>query len=192
LTQYCRKTRSGDALLPNGIFGIDPQFFTDWTGIDSLAIGRLQTHLLSYDADLDMSVQLFMDSARGTFTAADPDPLVAKRAGIERDMVRFAPATTATTATGYPMNMAPLIKGPQSRIAFRPPPPRIPLRLGEVAGGYLRAMQRSRQLLNPEGFGSNNWAISASKSATGHSLVASDPHLSLVAPAVFWPVSIDV
>jgi penicillin G amidase len=47
-------------------------------------------------------------------------------------------------------------------------------------------------MLNPEGFGSNNWAISAAKSATGHPLVASDPHLSLVAPAVFWPVSIDV
>src|SRR5262249_35697537 len=171
LTQYCRKTRSGDALLPNGIFGIDPQFFTDWTGIDSLAIGRLQTHLLSYDADFDMSVQIFLDSARATFTAADPDPLVAKRAGIERDMLRFAPATNAPTATGYPMNIAPLIKGPEARIGFRPPSARTTLRLAEVAGGYLRAMQRSRELLNPEGFGSNNWAISASKSAIGHSLV---------------------
>ncbi|MCA9299772.1 MAG: penicillin acylase family protein, partial [Phycisphaerales bacterium] len=37
-----------------------------------------------------------------------------------------------------------------------------------------------------------NWGVAPSRSTTGHTLIASDPHLSLSAPAVFWPVSIQV
>src|SRR5213075_3026195 len=59
VTQVFSKIRSDELHLPNGIFGIDNSAFTDWTGIDSLAIGRLQTHLLSYDADVDLGNQIF-------------------------------------------------------------------------------------------------------------------------------------
>lgn len=40
--------------------------------------------------------------------------------------------------------------------------------------------------------GSNNWVVAPSKSASGHALLASDPHLSLSAPAVFWMVHVSV
>jgi penicillin amidase len=66
-----------------------------------------------------------------------------------------------------------------------------PKLLSQVSG-YLAAMHTMRSMFTREGFGSNNWAISQTRSATGHALVASDPHLSLSAPAVFWPVSIQV
>src|SRR6202035_2202345 len=61
-----------------------------------------------------------------------------------------------------------------------------------TASGYLEAMKTMRRMFKRAGFGSNNWAIAPSRRATRHSLVASDPHLSLSAPAVFWPVSIQV
>jgi len=38
----------------------------------------------------------------------------------------------------------------------------------------------------PEGAGSNNWVVSASRSASGKPLLANDPHLSLTAPAVWY------
>lgn len=42
-----------------------------------------------------------------------------------------------------------------------------------------------------EGVGSNNWVVSGARSATGHPLVANDPHLSLSAPSLWYFVRID-
>ncbi len=185
VSQVFRKIRDGKIHLPEGIFGIPQKAFTDWTGVDSLSIGRLQTYLLAYDADLDLSNQLFFDAARATFKAGDADPVLGKRANLERDLFLFSPADAATTTSGYPMGQ-PLIKPGPAAPAWKRPD------LSLIARGYMAATQHSRTLLNPDGFGSNNWAIAASRSKTGHALVASDPHLSLIAPSIFWPVSIDV
>lgn len=191
VTQVFRKIRSKEIKLPEGIIAIPIEAFTDWTGADSLAIGRLQTHLLSFDADADISNQLALDAARATFPAGDPDPLVAGRAGFERDFLRFAPADPATTTTGYPMGA----KATSGHLGNKGSPAKPRMHkpsLGGLSAGYLDAMRRSRELLNPDGFGSNNWAIAPERSATGHAMVASDPHLPLNAPSIFWPVSLDV
>ena len=89
VTQAFRKIRSGEAHLPPGLVGIPTEAFTDWTAVDSLTIGRFQTYQLSYDADVDLGNQAFFDAARSTFAASDADPVVAKRAGLERDLFRF-------------------------------------------------------------------------------------------------------
>ena len=201
VTQAYHMLQSGKLHLPNGIIGITPDFFTDWHGDDTLAIGRLQTYLLSYDGDGDVSNQEVLDSARLTFAADSMDPLAVKRAGIERDLVRFAPATKATTRVGYPeMGVKSLSKGKGQT-------PQIPKKGGSAstkaeiekrlaraaqAHGYLDAVKRVHDLLASEGFGSNNWGVMPAKSATGHSLIASDPHLNLTAPAIFYPVSLEV
>jgi penicillin amidase len=185
VSQLFAKIADGKVQLPKGIIAIDKSAFTPWTGVDSLAVGRFQTYELSYDADVDVSNQMFFDAARSTFTSGDPDPMIAGRAGLERDMFRFAPANPATTTTGYPMSSGPKPPHPQK------PAPKMP-DLEKIAPGYLAAMHKTRQLFTRLGFGSNNWAISGTRSQDGHALVASDPHLSLSAPSVFWPVSIEV
>src|SRR5262249_44709343 len=40
--------------------------------------------------------------------------------------------------------------------------------------------------------GSNNWVVGPGLTANGHALVASDPHLSLSAPSVFWMVHVNI
>jgi penicillin G amidase len=183
VSQLFRKIRSHDVPLPDGVFGIETSAFTDWTGVDSLAIGRLQEHLLSYDGDEEIDAQILLDAARTAFPAGDPDPSVARRAGLERDLFRFAPSVGATTtSSGFPAPSALEIE----RHGF------VPAHLAEMTAGYRAAMQRVRAMLAPEGFGSNNWAVAPSRSATGHALLASDPHLPLSSPAIFWPISLDV
>ena len=192
VTQAFRKIRSGEAHLPPGLTGIPTDAFTDWTGVDSLAIGRFQTYELSYDADGDIENQSFFDAARSTFTAADPDPVIARRAGLERDLFRFAPGDPATTTTGYP------ILGAKAHAAPRPAPPHLPeartttsspprLRLPRghardarhVHAGGLRVQQ--------------HWAVAPPRSATRPLAGRQRSHLSsLSAPSVFWPVSIEV
>ena len=38
----------------------------------------------------------------------------------------------------------------------------------------------------PDAVGSNNWAVAASRSATGHALLAGDPHLELTLPSIWY------
>ncbi len=204
VTQAYHKLKSGELKLPNGVIGITPDFFTDWKGDDTLAIGRLQTYLLSYDGDGDVSTSELFDSAHLTFRSDAADPLAVKRTGIERDLLRFAPATSATTTDGYPMAGAkslkpgkgntPSIPGKKGTSSVSYSKEAITKRLARTAQthGYLAAVQKVHDLLASEGFGSNNWGVMPSKSATGHALVASDPHLNLTAPSIFYPVSMQV
>lgn len=41
-----------------------------------------------------------------------------------------------------------------------------------------------------EGIGSNNWAVSAEKSASGYPLLANDPHLDLSLPAIWYQIQL--
>ncbi|NNJ54524.1 MAG: penicillin acylase family protein [Bacteroidia bacterium] len=43
---------------------------------------------------------------------------------------------------------------------------------------------------SPEGIGSNNWAVSGSKTKTGKPLLANDPHLGLSLPSVWYEIAI--
>lgn len=54
------------------------------------------------------------------------------------------------------------------------------------------ALERVRMSIAPEGFGSNAWLVAPSRSATGHAMLANDPHLGLGSPATFWPFSFHV
>lgn len=204
VTQAFRAIRDGTIALPDGVFGIPKSAFTDWSPVDSLAVARLQTYLLSYDADADIRFGIDLAKVREAFAASSPDPLAAKRAGIERDLFRFAPFDPTTIADGYPSaapatgqkEEAPAAGRSGKRRDAQGASPRAQ-RLGAkqleaLSGRYLRAVKLVRDGLAPDGFGSNNWVVAPSRSASGHTLLASDPHLSLTAPAVFYPVSIDV
>ncbi|MBK9261055.1 MAG: penicillin acylase family protein [Polyangiaceae bacterium] len=183
VSQYFRALRDREVALPAGILVIQADAFTDFTGEDALAIARLQTYLLSYDGDGDISWTLTLEALKNQFAANSPDPKVAARSGMAQDVFRFAPWDPATTTTGYPMGQSsakPMEKAPDVK------------NLGARTERYRSAVQWLKDLITPEGFGSNNWAVGAARSSTGHALVASDPHLSLSAPAVFWPVSMEV
>ncbi len=52
------------------------------------------------------------------------------------------------------------------------------------AEGMFAGEVRTRQKV--DGIGSNNWAVSGEKSATGYPLLANDPHLDLTLPAIWY------
>ncbi len=191
VTQVFQQIREGKIALPDGIIGIEKAAFTDWTPVDSLAIGRLQTYLLSDLIGSDVDRQELVEAARATFPASAVDPIVKKRAGLERDLLRFAPADPATTTDGYPRSRKVGPVGPKRRGAT-PPTARVGAAAITATSAWRAALRSVKDLVAPAGFGSNNWGILPSRSATGHAMIASDPHLSLSAPSVFWPVSLAV
>ena len=55
VTQWNQAYRAGKVSPPQELVGLPASAFTDWSPIDSLAMARLQTWSLSYDADTDIS-----------------------------------------------------------------------------------------------------------------------------------------
>ena len=45
--------------------------------------------------------------------------------------------------------------------------------------------------MSPEGIGSNNWAVSGSKTASGNPILCNDPHLQLTLPAIWYEIQIN-
>ncbi len=205
--------RDGSVDVAGSWFGWGPQFFTDWTPQDSVAMGRVQAWNLSYDADTDVSFTRLWNDVLGTYNSSAVDPLVLKRANYAMEALRYAPIDPATPLPGYPdessflkhVGLVPVAKraaaNPIARALDVPgvvaPKPIANPTLLEKAEPYLRSVQRAREMFGYSGEklsdrGSNNWVAHGSVTDTGNPIVANDPHLSLFAPAVFWPVHIVV
>lgn len=210
VTQWNRGYREGKLKAPADMAGLPKSAFTDWSPVDSLAMARLQTFALSYDADDDISRSERVEKVRGVFNASATDPAAKARAGLLIDAFRFDPLDPATPLVGFkdeplPGDLLPG-PGPGARTGLvapaKPsakttlgsaPTPRLPLGLAAAAAPFVRSIRRVRDLFGgDEFFGSNNWGVAGSKTATGNAMVASDPHLGLSSPMVFWPTHIYV
>ncbi len=64
-----------------------------------------------------------------------------------------------------------------------------PLPIPKPSRGFLAQMTANIKTHEiEEGIGSNNWAISGSKSASGYPILANDPHLDLTFPSIWYQV----
>ncbi len=208
VTQWNRAFREGKVQMPDTLLGYQPEHFTDWTPVDSIALAKLQTMELSYDADADISRTEKVEKVRAVFDAGSSDPLAKKRAGLLLDVFRFAPPDPATPLSAFPddapsayrrwsspsaKNMHSGLLGYGIKSVKTPPTPSVSLAAIERAGPFVGALERIRNLFTgDEFFGSNNWAVSGTKTASGYAMVASDPHLSLSSPMTFWPTQLVV
>lgn len=189
VTAYFREIRNGDKGIPNAWLAIPADRYEDWTGVDSLAIGRLQSWALSYTGDDEIEATALLQAIQDKFKADATDPLVKARAGLALDFVRFEPlAKRPVLDTGVP---ASAFLGDKPRPAPVPFPRLSPALLQEVAP-MVQAMKDTRDFLGKGGWSSNNWVVSPQKSATGAALAASDPHLGLPAPSIFWMTGVHV
>ncbi|WP_428330532.1 penicillin acylase family protein [Mucilaginibacter sp.] len=84
----------------------------------------------------------------------------------------------------YPFNESPIIPV-GTKWDFKPLP--IP----KPSASYLAQMTENIQTkeIKP-GIGSNNWAISGSKSASGYPILANDPHLNLTFPSIWYQMQL--
>ncbi len=200
VSQFYARIQSGDEQLPRAMVGLPQAIFTPWTGVDSLAVARYQSEALSFDAGSDISRQNFLDVLQSVFVGTSPDAELARRAGLERDLLRFAPLDPTTTLPGFPNDTSmtqsfvpPNKKVARSRLPEKLRSVHVPQALIDTTSGWLAAQKETEHyfgdLLTR---GSNDWIVNADKTASGKSLLANDPHLSLSSPPVFWTVQLDV
>lgn len=171
-----------------------------WTPVDSLAVGKLIAFGLSFDNDTDNTVALLTYQALGQVAGVDGTKLFF-------DVNRLAPFTSAATipdATGTGGTLPMRIN--RSGGAVSGESAGVPDWAGQLDSSYLKpetielAKQYVESIKNIEVLqgsidpakhaGSNEWAIAPKNSSTGNALLANDPHLSLGAPATFYPISL--
>jgi len=187
---YIDQLRSGESDLPGVLPTILPgSILTDWTGVDTEALARYQTYLLSFSGWDDVEWTDAFVSTEGAFGAGDPDPAIAARAGMFHDFWHFAPATNAFTQEGYfsigvlppGIGAPPGLPGPGAH------PRRLPSRqILAQARPLLESLKGLRDLVAKDDRGSNNWIVSGAHTASGYPIMSNDPHLSLSSPPVWW------
>lgn len=184
VTSYFREIRAG-AKIPAAWSALPKERFTDWEPQSTLAIARLQTYLLSYTAGEEVAFTQLYDAVHRTFDAPKT-PALAARAKLALDVMRFAPSVKVPVLAGGPPPATTAARSLPGPAAARRP---LPTALAEQARRFFDA---SHALFPGMHANSNNWAVSGAKSADGHALVASDPHLPLPAPAIWYLNSLHV
>jgi penicillin amidase len=84
----------------------------------------------------------------------------------------------------YPFKEEPIIPI-GTKWDFKPLPiPAAPSTTGETATASIKTKQKE------EGIGSNNWALSGTKTASGLPILANDPHLDLTLPSIWYQIQL--
>lgn len=97
---------------------------------------------------------------------------------------KFGPEVTADLFPDYPFREDPIIPVGTKWNFDALKLPQAPPDDREMAAGKVRTKELE------EGIGSNNWALSGEKTASGKPLLANDPHLNLSLPSVWYQIQL--
>jgi penicillin G amidase len=180
--------------LPPEYAALELSRFEPWTPVDSVVIGKLVAFQLSFDLDIDNTLQLEAYLRAGAAKGFDGAAL------FFHDLTPFAPFSSASTV--------PDASQPAGSPSARHDRPARPSAVDAAAegsvdlarlreAGRLAARYRAaisgvpvlREVLDRDHTtGSNEWAVSGSHTVDGNPIVANDPHLGLSSPSIFYPV----
>jgi len=98
---------------------------------------------------------------------------------------KFGPEITKDLFPDYPFKESPIIPV-GTKWDFTPLPiPPTPTGYTEMLTGNVKTKQKI------EGIGSNNWAVSGEKTASGYPILANDPHLDLTLPSIWYQIQLN-
>jgi penicillin amidase len=97
---------------------------------------------------------------------------------------KFGPEITKNLFPDYPFKEDPIIPV-GTKWDFKPLPiPEVPKAFTEMMSSAIQTKQKV------EGIGSNNWAVSGAKTASGLPILANDPHLDLTLPSIWYQIQL--
>lgn len=161
-----------------------------WTPVDSLCAGKGLAFQLSFDLDIDPTINLGAYQQAGQAGGFDGSVL------YFGDTHRIAPADDRVTVPGFvpgSANGATASSMPLPKLANAKSTPAIGM-IGSDTIDMARAFREqlhdspllSRALAGRETpIGSNEWAVAGSHTVSGKPIVSNDPHLGLGVPPVF-------
>lgn len=98
---------------------------------------------------------------------------------------KYGPEVTSDLFPDYPFKEDPIIPN-GTKWDFSPSKvPLPPVINTDLGSNTIRTKQKE------EGIGSNNWALSGSKTASGYPILANDPHLDLTLPSIWYEIQLN-
>jgi penicillin amidase len=166
-----RASANGATLPPAySLLSVFAQDIAPWEVEDSIAVGRLQAFQTSESIEQEL-----LGGQLAAFEKASPE--------LYADLTRHAPATPSVILpSAQGTGRAPRRTALRSPRALDTSPAAA---APSIAGARAFLAGVSLPFAHGERTGSNNWTVAPSRSASGHALVANDPHLSLGHPANF-------
>jgi len=170
--------RYGITLPPTyqGLVNVDASMIRPWSVRDTLSIliVSMYTASNSYDSELAMGealASLGPEKFADFFRAAPENPTTVLPNGVS-DITpsSFAPPNALTALDALADWLGPAVPA--------------------IRSARNSALDARTDFAEPSKH-SNNWAVDADHSATGHALIANDPHLSPLNPPYFWLCHID-
>jgi penicillin amidase len=191
----------------------DPSRFEPWTPIDSLVLGRFQAFSLSWTLPVELDfTELFQSLHEEYDLAAPADAAQYARRGLAGELLHVEPIGKRPTIDGFP-NVAtdtgtrsdagrPTKPGARRKnaaaAAAAASRPHVPPAVLSNARRFFDDTLTNGPLgaIGPHAFmapnaGSNNWAV-APTLANGKALLATDQHLQLPNPSIFYPIHLSV
>jgi len=184
---FIERLRQGEAQLPAGLsFVLPTSAIEDWGPVDSLVMGQLQSYSLGYDGTLDADWAGYYERLATTFDQGSSDPELAARAGAAQDLSRLAPSLRVSIQDGR------LDQELDAREVPRLERPRLSAAVQAAAHHSQEISRRiARRWGRGSDYGSNNWIISGSLTASGAPIMSNDTHLSLSNPPIFYQVHLN-
>ena len=184
----------------NLLASFDASRFVAWDPVDSLVLGRFQAFALSWTTPFELDATELDQKLRATFeeaTAANPAAFA--RRGISRDVLKFTPIGQIPTIEGFPNLVDTGTRSDAGRrrkpgaASGAPKRPTVPQGVLDNAQRFFARGIRTGAFgaLGPHAFmqpfaGSNNWAVGPGYTG-GPAILASDQHLQLPNPSIFYP-----
>ncbi len=167
--------------LPPEYGALDLTAADAWTPVDSLVVGKGLAYQLSFDLDIDATIQLGAYQAAGEAASFDGTAL------FFGDLHRSAPADDRVTIPGFqPGGSA----GAVPKRAAAATLGRIDPVTLKLASDFRASIQNNplftKALAGRDTpIGSNEWVVGGALTASGKPILSNDPHLSLSLPPVF-------
>jgi penicillin G amidase len=179
-----------DHPLPPEYAALHLTSFLPWTPVDTVTIGKAIAFELSFDLDIAPTLQLeayvaALGPQRGyalfTQDVMRSQPFSDASTVPDAGGGQLAAARSSLASTGLPSRLTPADLQQLSESA-------------RLARGYLAKVAGDplfqRALGRDAALGSNEWAVSGSRTVNGRPLLANDPHLSLGEPSTFYPIGL--
>ncbi|MBA3539743.1 MAG: penicillin acylase family protein, partial [Deltaproteobacteria bacterium] len=212
---YAADVRAGKWTMDSDVLvSFDPERFVEWSPVDSLVLGRFQAFALSWTSPFEVDATELAQKLGTTYSdaiAADGAARMARKA-IAADLLTFTPLGTEPTIDGFPNvdtdtgtradggrpNQRGTRTKPAGAVAASGSRPPVPQELFDGARSFFRKGIHTGAFgaLGPHAFmhpyaGSNNWAVGPTL-ANGQALLATDQHLQLPNPSIFYPTHLTV
>ena len=180
INAYIEQAEAKDR-LPPAYGALELTQVEPWSVVDSLTVAKALAFRLSFDSVETAYTEAFLgysEALRGT--GIDGATL------FNQDLFRSEPANETTVLSGDSATSTQL----RRHLATRDPSSTSidPTTL-ELMGDYLddvREISMFQPLLKERAIGSNWFVVSGEHTASGHPMLANDPHLSLTNPATFY------